>query len=83
MYTLALHSPFRSWKKGELPVSPFVSLTIGAHTEDESGRKLLTPQLMTEAEIDYEVNRLIKELEEFRKAAKKELLELQHKMLSE
>lgn len=80
MHTLALHSPFRSWKNGELPVSPFVSLTVGTHTEDETGCYLLTPQLMTEAEIDYEVNRLIKELEEFRKAAKKELLTLQSKM---
>ena len=42
---------------------------------------LLTPELMTESEIDYEVNGLLAELEQFRKAAKAELSSLRLKML--
>jgi hypothetical protein len=79
MNKFAMYSPLRSWKKGELPADPFVSLEVGMHVESD-GRRILTPQLMTDAEIDYEVDGLIKELEQFRKAAKKELLSLRAKM---
>ena len=44
---------------------------------------LLSAQLMTDSEIDYEVEALVKELEEFRKLAKNELRTLKAKMLSE
>lgn len=81
MNTFAMYSPLRSWKKGELPADPFISLEVGTHTKSE-GKLLLTPNLMTVTEIDYEVDRLIKELEQFRKAAKKELLSLRAKMHS-
>jgi hypothetical protein len=47
---------------------------------ESDGRLILTSQLMTDAEIDDEVDGLIKELEQFRKAAKKELLSLRAKM---
>lgn len=79
MSKFAMHSPLRSWKKGELPADPFVSLEVGTHMESD-GRLILTSQLMTDAEIDDEVDGLIKELEQFRKAAKKELLSLRAKM---
>jgi hypothetical protein len=82
MYKLALYSPMRSWKKGQPPISPFVSVAVGAYTEAD-GQLLLTAQLMTDSEIDYEVGVLMKELEEFRKAAKKELRTLKAKMLAE
>lgn len=79
MSKFAMYSPLWSWKKEELPAGPFVSLEVGTHMESD-GRLILTPQLMTDAEIDYEVDGLIKELEQFRKAAKKELLSLRVKM---
>ena len=81
MNKFAMYSPLQSWKKGELPVAPFVSLAVGTHVESD-GQLLLTPQLMADSEIDHEIDGLIKELEEFRKAAKKELRTLQAKMLS-
>lgn len=82
MHKLTLYSPLRSWKKGQLPVSPFVSVAIGTHSEVD-GQLLLTAQLMTESEIDHEVDSLVKELEEFRKNAKKEIRTLKAKMLGE
>ena len=81
MNKLMMYSPLRSWKKGELPISPFVSIAVGAHSEND-GHLLLSPQLMTDAEIDHEVESLIKELEQFRTSAKKELRNLQAKMLT-
>ncbi|MCO6057965.1 hypothetical protein NG726_14960 [Pseudomonas sp. MOB-449] len=80
MDKLALHSPLHSWKKGQYPVNPFVYLSVGTHHEDD-GRILLSAQLMTDVEIDHEVDSMIKELEEFRKKAKKELRMLRVKML--
>lgn len=79
MSKFAMHSPLRSWKKGAPPVGPFVSLEVGTHMKSD-GRLILTAQLMTDAEIDYEVDGLIKELEQFRKDAKNELLSLRAKM---
>ena len=81
MNTLMMYSPLRSWKKGELPIGPFVAIAVGAHTSSD-GQIFLSPQLMTDAEIDYEVENLIKELEQFRTSAKKELRTLQAKMLA-
>lgn len=80
MNDLIMHSPLHNWKKGEFPVSPFVAIAVGAHTESD-GKILLSPNLMTDLEVDYEVNRLIKNLEKFRSSAKKELKSLQSKML--
>jgi len=80
MYKLMMYSPLRSWKKGQLPISPFVSIAVGSHTETD-GHLLLSPQLMTDDEIDNEVEKLVKELEQFRTSAKKELKTLRAKML--
>ena len=80
MPKLSLHSPLHSWKKGEYPVSPFVYLCVGAH-EERDGEILLSAQLMTDSEIDHEVNSITKELEEFRRRAKKELHMLRARML--
>lgn len=81
MNKFKMFSPLRDWKKEELPAAPFVSLAVGAHIETH-GQVLLTPQLMVDSEIDYEIDGLIKELEEFRVMAKKELRTLQSTMLN-
>ena len=60
-------------KKGELPFSPFVHLYLTSHSIDDAGRDLMSPQLMTDIEIDETVDQLIKQLEKARKKAKKEL----------
>ncbi len=81
MYKLSIYSPLASRERGQYPSSPFVHLSIGSHTE-ENGRILLTAQLMTDKEVDEAVDDFMRELEEFRQAAKKELLTLQSKQLT-
>lgn len=79
MNKLKMYSPLHSWKKGERPIDPFVYIEVGTHTS--SGTHLfLSPQLMTDTEIDYEVDSLVKELEQIRTAAKSELRTLQAKI---
>ena len=82
MSKFTLYSPLRAWKKGPTPTSPFVSLAIGSHWATD-GHLLLTSQLMTDVEVDHEVDGLIKEVEKFRKTAKKELRNLKARMLGE
>ena len=50
--------------------------------EDEEGNVLLSPQLMTDGEIDEVVNKSKRELDEFGRAAKEELRNLKEKMRS-
>ena len=81
MHRFALYSPLSKWTKGNYPLSPFVHLSLGAYPSESDGRVLLSAQLMTPGEIDYVVDQLQAELEEFRVAAKKELQKLHEKML--
>jgi hypothetical protein len=81
MHRLALYSPLSKWPKGGYPLSPFVQLSLGTYSSESDGRILLSAQLMTPDEIDYVVDQLKAELDEFRVAAKKELRRLCEKML--
>ena len=72
MHRFALYSPPRGAVAQQLPVSPFVSLVVASHVA-QAGELFLSAQLMTDSEIDFEVDALIKELEEFRTSAKKKL----------
>jgi hypothetical protein len=79
MHKLSIYSPLHAWKKDDDPVSPFLHLSIGTYSE-EQGRILLSAQLMTDLEIDYVVDEMKQELEEFGKKAKAELKSLHKKM---
>jgi len=72
MNRFSIYSPLATWKKGQYPVAPFLRLSVGFSSEKD-GNVLLSPQLMTEKEVDETVDGLIKELEEFRRTTKKEL----------
>jgi len=72
MYRFSIYSPLRQWKKGDIPVSPFLYLKAGTHSK-ENDNILLSPQLMSDPEIDEIVAQLKVELDEFGKKAKKEL----------
>ena len=72
MHRFALYSPPRGTLAQQLPVSPFVSLVVASHVA-QAGELFLSAQLMTDSEIDFEVDALIKELEVFRTSAKKKL----------
>jgi len=60
-------------KKDDLPFTPYVHFYLSSHATDNNGRSLMSPQLMTDVEIDETVNQLIEQLEKARKKAKKEL----------
>lgn len=75
-----LLSPLRARKKGDYPITSFVHLSLGTYMEEQD-HILLSAQLMTDREVDEVVDSLKKELDEFGKAAKRELKELHEKML--
>ncbi|MEW3689238.1 UNVERIFIED_CONTAM: hypothetical protein QOZ25_18700 [Pseudomonas aeruginosa] len=54
-------------------IPPFVSIQVGEHFTLENGEIVFGGHLMDESEIDFAVDSLLRELEEFRKAAKKRL----------
>ena len=60
-------------RKGEPQFTPFLHIWLSEHSEYSNGKILLSPQLMTDVEIDESVNELIRQLEKTRKEAKKEL----------
>lgn len=60
-------------RKGDPPFSPFTHIWLSQHSKDTDGRILLSPQLMTDTEVDESVDWLIKQLEKARKKAKKDL----------
>lgn len=82
MNKIVIHSPLRKWKKGQMPISPFINLSVGSDGISRDHDILISSQLATDQEIDYAVNNLIKELEKLRNEAKKELAFLHRKMLS-
>ena len=52
---------------------PSAHIYVKTHTrKDGSKLMLITPECVSYPEVDYEISRLIKELEELRKRAKKE-----------
>lgn len=61
-----------SSRKGEIPFAPFLYIYLSEHFNFED-RILLSPQLMTDMEIDEVINSLIMKLEKVRKKAKTEL----------
>lgn len=75
MSRLFLHSPLNPVKKGDYPASPFVYLAVEvpSYSPPADDPILVSSQLASDSEIDAVVNKAIQELEEFRKAAKKEL----------
>jgi len=61
-------------KKNEPHFQPFVRIYLSSHSVDNDGRSLMSPQLMTEKEVDETINYLIEQLEKARKKAKSELI---------
>jgi hypothetical protein len=58
--------------KGDLPFTPFLHIYLSEHST-EFGKILLSPQLMTDKEIDESIDLLIMQLEKVRKMAKSKL----------
>ncbi len=60
-------------KKGDVPFSPFLHIYLSEYSSDSKGRPLLSPQLMTDKEIDESIDYLLTQLEKVRKSAKTKL----------
>lgn len=58
------------WKKGDLPANQMVNIFLNHYGTNSDGKILLTCQLASDAEVDHEIDNLIKELESVRKKAK-------------
>jgi len=68
-------NPLKKWKKGDYPISPAVYIQLTSFVRDQDERVLIGHQLMTEQEVDEQINQLVKELEAVRRKAKKDLKE--------
>lgn len=77
MNRLAMYSPMRECKRGELPAPPFVHIMVGTNSV-EAGHILISPELASDMEIDEIVSQLKAELDEFARVAKCELRYLKH-----
>jgi len=59
--------------KDDPPSSPYVHICPSQHSVDDSNKILLSPQLMTDKEIDETVDQLIDQLKKARSKEKREL----------
>ena len=57
-------------KKGDIPFNAIVHIVPKTYSSDEDGRPLLSPQLMTEQEIDWHVQVYKEDLEHVGRLAK-------------
>lgn len=60
-------------RKGDYPFTPYTHVYLSQYSQDTNGKVLLSPELMTDMEIDESVNWLIEQLEKARKKAKRDL----------
>ena len=60
-------------KKGEMTFPPYLHIHLSEHFSDSEGHILLSPQLMTDKEVDESVNLLVMQLEKVRNTAKLKL----------
>ena len=72
MSRFTIYSPYSKWKETDIPNNAHVNLAVGTCSL-ERDHILVSPNLMTEEEIDYAVNAMKDELEMMRKKAKVEL----------
>ncbi len=76
-----VYNPLKKWKKGDYPVSPQVTIRLAMYRTESDGGITFAPYMATEQEIDHTITYLIKELEEVRRKAKKELKSTLEKQL--
>ena len=66
-------NPFKTWKNGDLPGDPTVSIILNESGTSDDGVISISVTLVTDSEIDYAINELQKNLESVRKEAKRVL----------
>ncbi|MBI3375472.1 MAG: hypothetical protein HY017_27465 [Betaproteobacteria bacterium] len=60
-------------RKGGLPINPEVQVSLKSWGETPDGRVVIGAKLATDEEVDYQIDRMIKELESLRHRAKTQL----------
>ena len=68
-------------KKGDRPFNPIVYIELGDHSTHENGWPRISPQLMSEGEIDEQVALLKADLDHVGNLAKKALLRAKRRTL--
>jgi len=68
-FNIETHAP----RKGDLPFNPEVHVVVESFVKDKDGNIILGAKLMTDDEVDYQINRMISELESVRRRAKASL----------
>jgi hypothetical protein len=61
-------------KGDQIPMNPIVQICLQKWSEQENGNIVISPHLMTAAEIDWHIDAYIKDLEAIRHEAKKALI---------
>ena len=61
------------WKKGDMPGNQMVNIVLNECTTIHDGSIAVTPRLATDEEVDFAVDKLIKDLEAARKKAKEKI----------
>ena len=69
--TYSLAMDFVKPTKSGFPRPRIARIYVKTHTEDQRGTIFITPDCVTLAELDYQIERLHKELEYIRKEAKR------------
>lgn len=69
-----------NWKKGDLPNNQQLNIVLAEYTSSKNGQVYITNKMVTDKEIDYEIDCLINELEDIRKKAKKSLFNINTKI---
>jgi len=62
-----------AWKKGDLPDNQKVSIILNSHSILCKGELAISELLATDEEVDFAVDRVIKDLETVRKKAKEKI----------
>jgi hypothetical protein len=65
--------------KGDIPFPPYVHIYLSEYSSDSAGRPLMSPELMTDREIDEAIDYLASQLEKVRKAAKLQLKKIKER----
>lgn len=68
------------WKPGDLRCYQEVNVVLKSYTSLEDGSICITPRMVSDEEIDYEIDALIKDLEKVRIGAKKNLKTVNEKI---
>ena len=61
------------WKKGDVSGKQMVNIVLNQYSKLHDGNIALTARLLTDSEVDYAIDNLIRDLEAARKKAKEKI----------